>query len=82
MPEYDPGLASIPPSHQAEFATEALAIAASNGTVLRWTNLLALRLDNGLYVQLADVGNDMVAGFGCCRRLFPVISGPSWPARF
>ena len=26
-----------------------------------------MRLDNGLYVQLADVGNDMVAGFGCCR---------------
>jgi hypothetical protein len=38
------------------------------GKILRWSNLLALKLENGKFVWLTDMGIDgTVAGFDCCE---------------
>lgn len=51
----------------AEFEVEARLARAHQGRIIRWSNLLALRLENGLFVWLVDMGDASVAGFGCCE---------------
>ena len=58
----------VPPAHRAAaFAHEARLANAHPGDILRWANLLALRLKNGLFVWLVDMGDDSVSGFNCCE---------------
>lgn len=50
-----------------EFRQESSLAGKYPGKILRWTNLLALKLDNGFFVWLVDMGDGTVSGFGCCE---------------
>ncbi len=58
---------SPPTDRPAPFAREQLLADAYPGHILRWANLLALRLENGLFIWLVDMGDTSVSGFNCCE---------------
>jgi len=61
-----------PDERRAEFEREHALAEQYPGKILRWMNLLALKLDNGLFVWLVDVGDNPAdlagtSGSGCCE---------------
>jgi hypothetical protein len=58
-----------PAGREKEFETESRASKLYPGKIVRWSNLLALKLENANFVWLVDMGNDPdTGGFGfyCC----------------
>lgn len=54
--------------YEKSFETDIKLSQMFPGKILRWSNLLALKLENGQFVRLTDMGiDDTVGGFNCCE---------------